>query len=85
LALVFYLLFYKVKNESFMFEVSKYKQCQGGAYMHQSDPELQKYCTSLPQDIINNINCPKNVVYTPESNASWDNPRCNSDGTPTSD
>lgn len=96
LATILLLLVYKFANvssyskDSFLFEVSGPKQCEGGPYMISSaSPELQDYCKKLWSTTegiskYNSMNCskgfegrPVHFDYTPESNDKWKNERCN--------
>ena len=67
-------------KEPFFFEVTPEKKCRGGAYMRQSDTELQNYCNSLSQQQKSFYNCgkmyngePVHFEYTPLSNDYWEN------------
>lgn len=87
---IIYGICYKYKD-TFLFEVSKPKLCQGYPYMQSSAPkELRDYCDKLMstqegRDLYASMNCtcdgfngrPVAFAYTPESNASWENTRCN--------
>ena len=70
------------EKESFHFELSKSKKCQGYPYMHSSNPELLKECAqelSNPEGRSNAICDGHNFndfKYTPESNQYWENERC---------
>lgn len=96
LATIILLLVYKFakvssdSNDTFLFEVSGPKQCEGGPYMISSaSPELQAYCNKLwstPEGMAKyySMNCskefdgrPVHFEYTPESNDKWENERCN--------
>jgi hypothetical protein len=74
--------------ENFTFEVTPAKLCQGGEYMHQSNPRREK-CENLlstPEgrkeyaeyDCLNPalIGRPVHFEYTPLSNDMWQNERC---------
>jgi len=72
----------QIETESFHFELSKSKKCQGYPYMHSSNPELLKECAqelSTEKGSCNarcgghNLN---HFEYTPESNQYWENERC---------
>lgn len=83
-------IFYQV--DSFHFEVSGPKRCQGFPYMQSSaSPELQNYCKKLfstPEGLAQytGMNCttpgfvgrPVSFCRTPMSNDKWENTMCNS-------
>jgi len=75
-------------SDSFHFEVTKAKQCQGGPYMHQSG-ETHEMCkefmsTQEGQDQYCMYNCglhgfngrPVHFEYTPLSDSNWNNTTC---------
>ena len=77
-------------GENFLFEVSKPKLCEGGPYMRQGKPELDKYCSELLSTKQGtreyeqmNCTCPgfvgRPVTFnrTTMSNALWENEMCN--------
>jgi hypothetical protein len=70
------------EKESFQFELSKSKKCQGYPYMHSSNPELLKECAQelSTEEGICNARCDghnfNNFEYTTESNQYWENERC---------
>lgn len=73
--------------DQFVFEVTPAKLCDGGPYMWSSNPELQKFCSSVSEKDIKSVSCPigyhgrpVHFNYTPESNSKWENSRC--DGEP---
>jgi len=80
----------KCKGESFHFELPLSKRCEGFPYMQSSNPKLLKKCadmlsTSQGRHDYAQVNCgtagfngrPVHYNYTPESNAMWENERCN--------
>ena len=79
----------KVNQDNFHFEVTPEKRCDGGEYLHQSGPTAE-YCKKLlssPEGIreFSEYSClnpafvgrPVHFEYTPESDAEWQDPRCN--------
>ena len=95
IATILLLIVYSVGNvpecgEQFLFEVSKPKQCQGGPYMRQGNPELDAYCNQLlstPEGRreYSQMNCtqpgfvgrPVTFNRAPMSDALWKNTTCN--------
>lgn len=78
-----------LSGESFTFEVTPGKMCQGGPYMWQGNSKTSKMCrkmaeTSTGQKEINRYDCGVGFMglpehhfdYTPISNDDWKNERC---------
>jgi hypothetical protein len=66
-------------KDSFSFEVSPEKLCQGGPYMYTSNPERQRLCSQFSQQDLAQYNCGKGFVgapvhwdYTSMSNDKWE-------------
>ena len=89
LLVVFLLKDKKKKNEPYrLLEITPAKKCCGGPYMwgNKNSPTF-KYCSNPDnQDEISRVCCygcrgfvgrPVSFSYTPESNAMWENERCN--------
>lgn len=77
------------KNSEGFWNVSPYALCKGGPYMWQGDSDQAKMCRGLSESVegragISSYNCSKGYNgqpmlpfdYTPLSDASWQNARC---------
>ena len=82
------------QTDSFDFEVTPAKKCQGFPYMQQSGPE-HDFCQNLlstPSGVTayEDVNCGRGYAgrplpyfeYTPESNDKWESERCTQGPTP---
>lgn len=76
-----YSLLARIKSEGFRFEVTPAKKC--GLWPYVSPPDFD--CSTLSESEIRQYNCcpgftgrPVQFKYTPESNAQWENKRCES-------
>lgn len=72
--------------ESFTFELTPEKKCDGGPYMYSSDPERQKLCAKFTRADLAQYECPAgyngrhvrraDVGNGTLSNTEWKNPKC---------
>ena len=71
-------------KDSFHFELTPEKKCDGGPYMYSSDPEKQKLCSQFTQEQLDQYSCCRGFHGRPvwwsrtdESNSNWENTMCN--------
>ena len=84
--LIFTVLIYFIKSEikdSFYFELTPEKHCEGGAYMYSSDPVKKKFCSQFTPSQIKNFSCdrgfhgaPVHWSRTDMSDSKWENKMC---------
>lgn len=70
-------------KDSFFFELTPEKKCDGGPYMYSSDPEKQKLCSQFSQEDLSKYSCcpgfhgrPVWFERSDESNKDWANTMC---------
>ena len=76
-------LLYKI--DTFHFEVTPQKLCDGGSYMYSSDPEKKKMCSQFSPEDLSKYECPGGLyngrpVWFNRSNdtdSQWKNTMCN--------